>query len=78
MPKASGHVDPAQAYSGKQLKIAGFLLMLAGWTIVVTAVLLLRTPMAKTAFVLAGAAIEILGFVLVARAHLPHRRMSDA
>jgi hypothetical protein len=60
------------------LKIAGFLLMLAGWAIAVTAVLLLRASVAKTAFVLAGVGIEVLGFVLVARAHVPRRRMSDA
>jgi hypothetical protein len=55
------------------LKIAGFLLILAGWGIVVTAVLLLRAPAAKTMFVLAGIAIEVLGFILAARAHLPSR-----
>jgi hypothetical protein len=60
------------------VKIAGFLLMLAGWAIAVTAVLLLRTPAAKTAFVLAGLGIEALGFVLAARAHVPRRRTSDA
>ncbi|HEX3685426.1 MAG TPA: hypothetical protein VHU83_23025 [Bryobacteraceae bacterium] len=60
------------------MKIAGFLLMLAGWGIVVTAVLLLRTPVAKTAFVLAGIAIEVVGFVLAARAHLPRGARNDA
>ncbi|HTU47176.1 MAG TPA: hypothetical protein VMF91_19090 [Bryobacteraceae bacterium] len=53
------------------MKIAGFLLMLAGWGIVVTAVVLLRTSVPKTLFVLAGMAIEAWGFVLAARAHLP-------
>ncbi len=55
------------------LKIAGFLLILAGWAIVVSAVVLLRSQGAKTAFVLAGMAIEALGFILFARAHLPSR-----
>jgi hypothetical protein len=59
------------------LKIAGFLLMLAGWAIAVAAVLLLRTPTPKTAFVLSGLGIEVLGFVLAARAHVPRRRTSD-
>lgn len=55
------------------MKIAGFLLMLAGWGIVVTAALLLRKPVPKTVFVLAGMAIEVLGLVLAARAHPPAR-----
>jgi uncharacterized membrane protein len=61
-----------------KLKIAGFLLMLAGWAIAVTAIFLLRTQIAKSAFVLAGTGIEVLGFVLLARAHLPRRGTSDA
>jgi hypothetical protein len=62
-----------------KLKIAGFLLMLAGWAIAVTAILLLlHTSVAKMVFVLAGVGIEVLGFVLVARAHVPRRRTGDA
>ena len=60
------------------MKIAGFLLMLAGWGIVATAAWLLRTTVAETAFVLAGIAIEIVGFVLAARAHLPRGARNDA
>lgn len=55
------------------MKIAGFLMMLAGWGIVVTAVVLLRSEVSKTAFVIAGIAIEALGVVLAARAHIPAR-----
>ena len=53
------------------MKIAGFLLMLAGWLLTIAALSLLPSLPARTAFVLAALAVEILGLVLVARAHLP-------
>jgi len=52
------------------MKILGFLLLLAGWGIVLTAVMLLVPGPPRAAFVLAGVGVEILGFVLVVRAHL--------
>jgi type III secretory pathway component EscV len=52
------------------MKIAGFLLLLSGWGIVVAALALLRgSPL--TTFIFLGIAVEILGLVLIARAHLP-------
>jgi hypothetical protein len=51
------------------MKFLGFLLLLAGWGIVLTAVALLGTSAARAAFVLAGVGVEILGLVLVIRAH---------
>ncbi|MGA2598935.1 MAG: hypothetical protein ABSH09_18325 [Bryobacteraceae bacterium] len=51
------------------MKIAGFLLLLVGWIIVLTAVALLKPASAQGGFVLAGIAIEIWGLVLVSRAH---------
>jgi hypothetical protein len=56
------------------LKIAGILLMLAGWFLLPAAVVMLPTLPARTAFVLAGIGVEVLGFLFVARAHLPLRR----
>jgi len=53
------------------VKIAGFLLLLSGWILVAAALMLLPSLPARTAFVLAALAVEILGLVLVARAHLP-------
>ena len=53
------------------MKIAGFLLLLSGWILVAAALMLLPGLPARTAFVLAALAVEILGLVLVARAHLP-------
>ncbi|HYL15405.1 MAG TPA: hypothetical protein VEV41_20380 [Terriglobales bacterium] len=52
------------------MKLAGFLLLLAGWAIVLSALVLLHSPPAQTAFVLAGIAVELLGLALVVRAHL--------
>jgi hypothetical protein len=55
------------------LRIAGFLLMLAGWMLVLAALVMLVSLPSRTGFVLAGLAVEILGFVLVVRAHLPSK-----
>ncbi len=52
------------------MKPLGFLLLLAGWLIVLAAMVLLPSAAVRAAFVTAGIAVEILGFALVARAHL--------
>ena len=51
------------------MKFLGFLLLLAGWGIVLTAVVLLAASAPRVAFVLAGIGVEILGLILVIRAH---------
>jgi hypothetical protein len=51
------------------MKLAGFLLLLAGWAIVVAAVILLIPINARTIFVLAGVAVEIIGLTLVIRSN---------
>jgi hypothetical protein len=56
------------------MKLSGFLLMPAGCFIAVSAAVLLHTLQAQTAFCLAGFAIEVVGFVFVAREHIPKRR----
>jgi hypothetical protein len=53
------------------MKLAGFLLLLAGWALVLATPPLLGPGTERAAFVLAGVGIEIIGLVLVARAHLP-------
>jgi hypothetical protein len=54
------------------MKIAGFLLLLTGWLLVLAAVVLLAAaPASRSAFVLAGVGVEILGLLLVFRAHSP-------
>jgi hypothetical protein len=52
------------------MKLAGFLLLLAGWAIVLAAVVLLAPALPRTGFVLAGIGVEVLGFILVVRSHL--------
>ena len=56
------------------MRIAGFLLLLAGWGIVLSAIALLRSSSPIAGFVTAGTAVEVLGLVLVIRSHrLPRR-----
>ena len=64
------------------MKLAGFLLLLAGWMIALAAVVLLGSAASRagqtgltglTGFVLAGLGVEALGLVLVARSHLLRR-----
>ena len=52
------------------MKLGGFLLLLSGWGIVVAALAMLHGS-AVTAFIVAGMVVEILGLMLVMRAHLP-------
>jgi hypothetical protein len=52
------------------VKIFGFLLLLAGWGLVWSALALLTASVPRAAFVLAGLGVEIVGLALVMRAHL--------
>lgn len=52
------------------MKLAGLLLLVAGWTIVVAAVALLPLPVARVGFVLAGIAVEMFGLGFTVRSHL--------
>jgi hypothetical protein len=55
------------------MRFFGFLLLLAGWVIVLTALALMVADAPRIIFVLAGVGVEIVGLVLVIRAH-PLRR----
>jgi len=55
------------------MKLAGFLLLLAGWAIVMSAIILLAQAPARTGFVLAGMGVEALGLVIVVRSHRGRR-----
>jgi hypothetical protein len=57
------------------VKTAGFLLLPAGWAIVLSALVLLgpAQSVARTGFVLAGVSVEALALVLVVRTHIPRR-----
>jgi hypothetical protein len=52
------------------MKLAGFLLLVAGWGIVVFAVALLPTATNRSGFALAGMAVEFLGLALVVNSHI--------
>jgi hypothetical protein len=52
------------------MKLAGLLLLVAGWGIAVFAVGLLPLAGVRSAFVLAGLATELLGLALLVRAHV--------
>jgi hypothetical protein len=51
------------------MKLLGFLLLSAGWGIVLAAVALLPSALPRAGFVLAGIGVEVLGLVLVIRSH---------
>ena len=51
------------------MKLAGFLLLLAGWGIVLSAVVLLTSVPPRACFVLAGMGVEVMGLILVVRSH---------
>jgi hypothetical protein len=52
------------------MRLAGSLLLLAGWGIVVSTLPLLPSPRIRPVFVMAGVAVELMGLGLVARSHL--------
>jgi len=52
------------------MRLAGCLLLLAGWGIVVASLPLLPSLQMRAAFVLAGMAVELMGLSLVARSYL--------
>ena len=51
------------------MKLAGCLLLLAGWAIVVAAVVLLAPANVRSVFVLAGVAVEVMGLALLIRSN---------
>ena len=51
------------------MRIAGFLLLAAGWVIVTGALFLLNLRGPRVTFVLAGLAVQILGLVFAIRSH---------
>lgn len=52
------------------MKLAGLLLLVAGWGIVISAIVLLPSPTGRTGFALAGVAVELLGLTLMVNSHL--------
>lgn len=52
------------------MKVVGFLMLLAGWFLVLAAIILFAAPPLRDAFVLTGIAVEALGLILAFRSHL--------
>jgi hypothetical protein len=59
------------------MKILGFLILLAGWVIILSALVLLAKEGARGVFVFAGVGVEGTGLALVIRAHMPSRSVED-
>jgi hypothetical protein len=55
---------------GSSMKLAGLLMLVAGWLLIVATIVLLGAAPSRGAFIAAGVAVEILGLVLVVRSHL--------
>lgn len=51
------------------MKLAGFLLLPAGWAVLVVAIAILSSRTIASVFVVAGLLVELLGLILVARYH---------
>ena len=49
-------------------------MLLAGWGIVLSAVVLLTSAAPRNGFVLAGVGVEVLGLILFVRSHLSIRQ----
>lgn len=56
------------------MRLVGFLLLLAGWGLVLSAVALLASMVPRAGFALTGFGVELLGLILITRSHLPPRR----
>jgi Flp pilus assembly protein TadB len=59
------------------MKVLGFLMLLAGWFLVLAAIVLFAAPPLRAAFVLAGMAVEDLGLILAFRSHLNPREEKE-
>ncbi len=61
------------------MKIAGVLLLVAGWTIVLAAVALFKpaAAAARTTFICAGMLVEAIGLVCLVRSNLPKTVRGD-
>jgi hypothetical protein len=55
------------------MRLAGFLLLLAGWGIVLSALVLLKSLPERSAFAIAGVGVEVVGLALVIRSHIVTR-----
>ena len=64
---------PSTPQSTDPLRIAGFFLLLMGWLLVVSAIVLLKQG-ALAGFVAAGLGVEALGLFFAVRSHISRKR----
>jgi Flp pilus assembly protein TadB len=55
---------------GSSMKLAGLLMLVAGWLLIVATIALLGTAPLRGAFIAAGIAVEAIGLGLLVRSHL--------
>lgn len=59
------------------MMVVSFLMLLAGWFLVLAAIVLFALGPLQTAFVFAGTAVEAVGLVLAFRSHLNPREEKE-
>ena len=59
------------------MRLAGLLLLVAGWIIAVAATVLFETLSRRAPFVLAGISVETLGLILLVRSHQERREEQE-
>ena len=55
----------------REIKIAGFFLLLTGWALTLCALILLPATNSRSAFLCVGVLIDIVGLAMVVRGHMP-------
>jgi hypothetical protein len=63
------HLISSPTVQAARMKLAAFLLLLAGWLIILVALAILNAAVPRAIFTIAGMAVEILGLVLALRSH---------
>ena len=55
------------------MRLLGFAILVSGWLLMPATLSLLRPGLARNAFIVAALAVEAIGLVIVARAHIAPR-----
>jgi len=55
---------------GSSMKLAGLLMLVSGWLLIVATIALLGAAPLRAAFIAAGVAVEAIGLGLLVRSHL--------
>lgn len=56
------------------MRLAGFFLLLTGWIMILTAIVLFPSATPRSWFAVTGVTLELLGLVFVFRSHLELRK----